>query len=404
MAKLGGISLADSEGNLASGAAFLLGGPSKVSETVDICGIGEISVLAGSPYLVARQPSEAPDQVYSRGFELAQKGLDVLSVTGKADLALRQFSDEHILWWQTEQGQVLRVTSTCTSTATVPPVTLTLTDKSGKAIPSPPPPRHQHHEAFRYYRLSQVTDDLQDAMRNGYLALELLLSERYPKGKGTDDRWLRTSLSDLTQDRQFPKASNKPPDEFVDHFMKDIYKAARLPLFHAKIDKDHYVPQAVGDERLALSCALNEVTTLVLWMFENWHSMRRGSGWVSPKWVYGNMEKLFNGARMVVSRHDALDRAEGDLSHPRFKNAVATETRVIPHRSANEGPLIVAELNRVALANARIVRLFELVNSEAPLLALLLDAELETDGIDHLECQFRTRLANAGQPKRLFES
>jgi hypothetical protein len=403
MAKLGGISLVVSEGKLTSGAAFLLAGPSKVSETLDVCGTGEITVLAGNPYLVARHADKQPDRLYSRGFELAQEGLDLLAVTGKADLTLRDFSGEHILWWPAGKGQALRITSTFTLTADVPPVSVIVKNQSGEVIPSLPPARHQHHPAFRYYRLSQVTDDLQDAMRNVYLAFELMLSDRYPKGKETEYDWLRRSLAELAKDPNFPAALSKPPNEFVDHFMDHIYKGARLPLFHAKIGRDYYPPQAVADERLVLSSAFDGVTRLVLRMFESWYNVRRMGGALYPKWVYENMEKLFSGARMVASRHDVLDRTEKDLSHPRFKTAVAVETRVIPHRSADEGPLVIAEFDRASLANAGILRLFEVINNEAPLTANLLDVELETDGIDYLECHCRTRLANARQPKRLFK-
>ena len=179
-------------------------------------------------------------------------------------------------------------------------------------------------------------------------------------------------------------------------------EGARLPLFHAKIDRDYYQPQAIADDRVALSTAFDGVTKLVLQMFDSWYSVRRMGGGLYFHWVYENIEKLFNGARMIASRHNVLDRTEMDLSHPRFKTSVAVETQVTPHRSADEGPLVIAEFDRAALANASIIRLFEIINTEAPLMAHLLDVELEIDGIDHLECHFRARLANARQPKCLF--
>ncbi|MCX5970192.1 MAG: hypothetical protein NTV14_01545 [Coprothermobacterota bacterium] len=404
MAMLGGILLADSKGKLTSGAAFLLAGPSKVSETLDVCGTGEITVLAGNPYLVARHADKQPDQLYSRGFELAQRGLDLLSVTGEADLTLRDFSDEYILWWPMGNGQALRITFTSTLMVDVPPVTLIVKKQSGEVIPPPPPPRYQHHPAFRYYRLSQLTDDLQDAMRNIYLAFELMLSDRYPKdGKEKEKDWLRRGLTELAKDPHFPAALSKPPNEFIDYFMDHIYKGVRLPLFHAKIGRNYYPPQSATNERIVLSSAFDGVARLVLRMFDSWYNVRRMGGALYPKWVYENMEKLFSGARMVASPHNVLDRTEKDLSSPRFKTAVAVETRVIPHRSANEGPLVIAEFDRTALADAGTVRLFELVNTEAPLIGNLLDVELETDGIDHMECHCRTRLVNTRQPRCLFK-
>lgn len=403
MAKLGGISLADPNGPPTSGAAFLLTGPSKISETFDVCGIGELAVLAGNPYVVARHSCSDPDQLYFRGFEVAQKGLDLLSVTGKGDLSLRNFADEHILWWPAGKGQAVRITGTSTMTADVSPVTLTVKDASGQVIPPAPPPRVVHHPAFRYYRLSQLTDDLQDAMRNAYLAFELVLSDRYPKGREREKDWLIRSLGKLAKDPSFLAAFGKPEGEFVGHFMNTVYKQARLPLFHAKIGRDYYQPQSVAEERSVLSATLGDLTRLLRRIFERWYNVRRMGGGLFPKFVYKNMEQFFDGARMVASAHAVLDRGEKDLSHPRFKTAVVVETRVIPHRSADEGPVVAAEFSHAALAKASVVRMFELVNSEAQLMAHLLDVELETDGIEHLECHCRTRLTNAREPKRLFK-
>jgi len=402
MARLGGISITDPEGKLTSGAAFLLTRSSKVSETVDVGASGKVTVLAGNPYVVACHVDNKPDDLYARGFELMQEGLDLLSVTGKEDLTLRDFSDEYILWWLREKGQALRITSTFTLTADVPPVTLVLKNESGEVIPSPPP-RHQHHPAFRYHRLSQITDDLHDAMRNIYLAFELMLSDKYPKGKENENDWLRRSLGELAKHPNFPAALHKYPNEFVDYFMDHIYKGARLPLFHAKVGRDYYPPQAAADERVILHSAFEAVTRLVLRMFEDWYDVRRMGGAVFPKWVYENMEKLFAGAKMFASRHNVVDPSEKDLSHPRFKTAVAMETRITPHRSAEEGPLVTAEIDGLTLGSIGAVRLFELVSSEAPLMAHLLEAELDTDGIEWLECHCKTRVTNARQPKCLFK-
>ena len=401
MARLGGISLTDPEGKFTSGAAFLLTRSSKVSETLDVSTRGQVTVLAGNPYVVARHPDSDPNGLYACGFELTQQGLDLLSVTGKEDLILRDFSDEYILWWPRGKGQALRITSTFTLTADVPPVTLVVKNESGEVIPSPPPP-HQHHPAFRYYRLSQITDDLHDAMRNIYLAFELLLSDKYPKGKETEKDWLRRSLGEMARHPSFPAALHKQPNEFVDYFMDNIYKGARLPLFHAKAGRNYYSPQA-AEERVILNSAFETVTRLVLRMFEDWHNVRRMGGALFPKWVYHNMEKLFGGAKMLASRHDVVDRSEKDLSHPRFKTAVAMQTSIFPPRSADEGPLVAAEIDGLTLGSVGSVRLFELVSSEAPLMAHLLDAELDTDGIEWLECHCKTRLKNARQPRCMFK-
>lgn len=72
MARLGGISLTDPEGKLTSGAAFLLTKPSKVSETLDVSTSGQVTVLAGNPYVVVCHLDNDPNGFYARGFELTQ--------------------------------------------------------------------------------------------------------------------------------------------------------------------------------------------------------------------------------------------------------------------------------------------------------------------------------------------
>src|SRR5664279_4158410 len=76
-------------------------------------------------------------------------------------------------------------------------------DAQGNIIP--PPPRSTFwHESFRYYRLSQTTDDLFDAYRNVYLALESVLSTISPQKVNAatgriaeqEGQWFERALTD----------------------------------------------------------------------------------------------------------------------------------------------------------------------------------------------------------------
>ncbi len=56
-----------------------------------------------------------------------------------------------------------------------------MTDADGNLVPPVPTPPLAWHESLRYFRLSQTTDDLFDAYRNAYLALESILSSIAPQ-------------------------------------------------------------------------------------------------------------------------------------------------------------------------------------------------------------------------------
>jgi hypothetical protein len=133
------------------------------------------------------------------GSELLQDGLDMLSMSGRADLATRDAPDEYLAWWRDIGKNVIAVVSTATSAFSVGPLTIEVRDATGQVVP-PTPLAPQHHLGFRFYRLSQVSDDLFDAFRNMYLAFELLLSAKYPKGKEREIDWLRASLASAAAD------------------------------------------------------------------------------------------------------------------------------------------------------------------------------------------------------------
>jgi hypothetical protein len=69
------------------------------------------------------------------------------------------------------------------------PIRITVRDQDGNEVPSEPI-RPDYHPALRFYRLSQVTDDLYDSYRNMYLAFEMLISSRFQKGNEQELKWL----------------------------------------------------------------------------------------------------------------------------------------------------------------------------------------------------------------------
>jgi hypothetical protein len=192
------------------------------------------------------------------GSELLQDGLDMLSMSGRADLATRDAPDEYLAWWRDRGKNVIAVVSTATRSFSVGPVTIEVLDAAGQVVP-PTPLVPQHHLGFRFYRLSQVSDDLFDAFRNMYLAFELLLSAKYPKGNEREIDWLRTSLAAAAADLDLASLTPSHVDP-VSHIIDAVYLNARLPLFHAKDGHAYFAPLRSNEDRQEINNALQLLT------------------------------------------------------------------------------------------------------------------------------------------------
>jgi hypothetical protein len=197
-----------------AGAGFELHEPARESETVTVGG-WEAEVVGGQRIVVARGESESSyDDALTAGLLHAQKGLDLMSLRGGNNLMIKAFDDEHLVWWSDADGTTVRVVSLAPVSIDVPPVTVTTTDATEDVVAQ----QQQSlvwHESFRYFRLSQTTDDLLDAYRNAYLALECVLSSIAPQLTNSASRvaegegdWFKRALA--AADRIVPLAAFVP--------------------------------------------------------------------------------------------------------------------------------------------------------------------------------------------------
>lgn len=235
MLRLGTIPLIGEKRSLEpGGAAFLLTSPPTKDEVFPLEG-GEIEVRNGQPYVVARlAPALDATTGFSVGHNLAQQGLDLMSILGIQDAVIRDAEDEHLIWWTETAGIVLRTVSTTLLRFAVGPVTLRVRDKEGREVP-PTPSHPRHHIAFRFFRLAQTTDDLFDAYRNMYLAFEALLSSHYPKPDNEwEIDWLRRALKSASAVVRLDGLGVTPAGDLVESILETVYKDARLRSFMRK--------------------------------------------------------------------------------------------------------------------------------------------------------------------------
>ena len=250
------------------GAVFLLRTAPPFTESVSVNG-WTTTVVGGGRAVITRGPLKAKkfDATFDTALEMANKGLDLMCVQGLADCAIREASEDCLVWWpdRPARGVVMRANIVPTN-----PIDMfrmrgvTPPDADGNVVPSPPPPTPMIHDTYRFIRMCRTSDDLYDSYRNLFLAFECLLSDirrpqrvsrrrrcfglRRPDPNGPwepEKDWFMAALSEAG--KLVPLASLTPP-EVQNHekwIYKHMYQDERCALMHAKQgrDEDYLLPQ-----------------------------------------------------------------------------------------------------------------------------------------------------------------
>lgn len=202
------------------------------------------------------------DQVASDAHEAAQQGLDLLAIQGHGIGTLHHGHEGHVLWARRNESVTLRI-SVLERIGIRVSGTGQVIDSEGRERRSTSPlPRWS--PALRYFRLSQAADDVFDAYRNVFLALEALLSELPVRRDGGERKWIRNALMFVLQADQLDLANYVPASSAnaVDAFLHHHYEARRCAMFHAKTWRGALLPGS--DERIFVVEALESLSRLVI--------------------------------------------------------------------------------------------------------------------------------------------
>lgn len=402
MAKLGNIAI--NEDGFSAGAAFLLTRPCTITEEMAPDSASHLVLEVGNPYVVVHvRGADTPSEAFYGSYEAAQRGLDLLSAGGAATLSIRNAAQECLIWWHANSALVLRVVSTATMSVTIS-AELTVLSPSGEKKVETEPPSPVYHHSLRYFRLSQVTDDLFDSYRNMWLAFESLLSSKYPKNKKTENEkvWLKRALKGV--EANLPLASIYQPIEGMDlvpSILKELYTDTRLALFHAKDHEDYLVPLST-DDRNKVAKALPRLARIVLLLIEHWLNIRRGGGAVTPAGFDRMTRPMLESATVLVSDNDAEESKDETLSHPAYANAVEMSTRYAPELSAPGTNAVLGVVPGTRLKQLQRIARFGLVSASTLHMVSTLSTDLRHEGIDQLEAQLAVSLDNIQQPRRRF--
>jgi hypothetical protein len=372
----------------------------------------EVEVKTGSKYVVARSsnPLGTHEEARDQGFRVAQKGLDILAIKRFGELGIRDPKDVHIIWWNEAGVPTLRLTLVTTHKISTS-ATVTVSDRDGKPVLPPPPTTW--HESLRYFRLSQVSDDLFDAFRNLYLAIESILDHIEPQhlasppGGGAprpaegEGQWLRRALA--AADRRiglarFARAGSADP---VQDFFEDIYASVRGGLFHAKGSRTFHLPH---DEQVypAVSDGFARLNNLFIALVGNVFGIQGGSGGFTHhgfNMMVGGLEphlSIFVTEDNTISERDASEIVPGD--------GTVLQMRSVP-TTLYDGPFLKGFLGTLSageLSTMPTIRSAGALVKQKPYCLTSLGCVIHHAGFSNVQTQLGIRMRNSRMSKTFF--
>lgn len=386
--------------NASAGGAFRLSEPAPQTATENTGG-WTIEVRAGSEIVLARSEGPASyETARDEALPAATQALDFLCLRGTRARGIRHAGTEHIVWWSEGTESVIRLLSVPTVRLSVGMVTVT-----GGTPVVPPPPVWQ--ESARYFRLSQLTDDLFDSFRNIYLALESVLDHLAPQRTTPpierEGEWFRRALTEAGTIVNLAGHAPKGASDPIDALHRELYVATRNLVFHAKSTRAYLLPHS-SPQRRAVDDTTRRAADLYLALAEKVIHLRPpGSGWFAAAWRM-QVDHLAPRLGIVVTNDPAPFSADDTAINPSGGDVARLSVSRAPEHDrpfehaflgVGDGPDI-AKLGRVT-------RLCSTVDGE-PHTAGIPEGAFLISGVDRFEAMVVLRARNANEPNRDFAS
>jgi hypothetical protein len=399
------ISLLTPDLNPRSGAAFELRDAAREPAVVTLDGWEAEVAEARRTIVVRGGPDTTYDDAFTGGLAIAQKALDLMSMRGGNNLMIRAFDDEHLIWWVEAGAVVIRIVSLAPVRIDVPPVTATVTDSAGIIVPPPPTPPVMWHESFRYFRLSQTSDDLFDAYRNAYLAVESVLSSIAPQhltgaGKPAEGEgaWFRRALTGA--DKIVSLSAYAPPRSAdpVQGLFDELYVNMRSAMSHAKGGRKILLPQDEA-ERADVAASLGRLVAVYLRLAEAHLGARRLGGGMFA----GAFRAMVGPPLENMSVHVSDDESAFDKSDTSPNPAGGAMRALQPGGAADtSGSFVAARLwsaSSADVSDLRFIRRVVGVIDDKPMMASVLEGRLVVGSAARLEVVLGARGSNSRQPR-----
>lgn len=361
----------------------------------------EVEVKSGNHSIVARCRYKLTiDSILSRGLELCQQALDLLSVEGKGEIQIEAPGEKHIILFVEENNIILREVS-ITNLSMGMQTTITRIDKDGNIIPEPPPPQINWIPAFRFYRLSQGSNDLFEAYRNLFLGLEALLNQICPKkAKEGEKQWLRRALrliSNTIQLSEFVPAGN---EDAIEYFIKTQYENVRCKLFHAKGDRAIIPHQDVNP--VFIADAYNSL--VMFWRrIASFYFNIPGGGVITHQGFKSMMDAAFiNGFTFIASDDKTPPAKEDTEISPLMKDVYSYDHYEYKNNLKAGHVLLTGSIEGAGILKVKVIYRIGVKVEDTLCSINYIPDGLYIHGVDRFESYQTFRLINKGIPKSNF--
>jgi hypothetical protein len=253
MASASGFDIASGQGVI-----FALGAKAK-HDRVQTFGPWEVELRKGVGYVCIRGPvlnlNDPMSEMVGAAHEAAQELLDIAAVEERAAL-LAVEPHNNVAWRTGPHGLKVEITSSITFSAEAVEFKGIVRTPQGEVRPDPPYVPPPHHAAYRYFRYSQAAQNVFDAYRNMFLALESVLDNVAPKHSGEGEMdWLQRALADAVKRKGLNLDAFATPagKHTIENFVDAHYSAVRCAAFHAKSSAGQALrPGTLADQDIVL--------------------------------------------------------------------------------------------------------------------------------------------------------
>lgn len=366
----------------------------------------QVEFAENATEVVARTASEVSyDSAQSDGFSAIQEALDILSVKGIISVSLADPARSSVCVYSDDGKAVLAVYSQFDIPMGVH-LEVTKIDASGKVVEPPPLQEPVWNESFRYYRLSQCSNDLFDAYRNLFLAFEALLNsicrKKSSEGEGA---WLHRALTTINTRISLAHITPTGEEDPVLYIIKSQYKSMRCHLQHAKfpaakLPHARPTPQDVQQ-------AYSELVRIWRQIAGSYFSVPTGGGVITYIGFSTMMQNVFNAGASIYYTSDKSPpkNEDTDVSPnglPSWKFGISTYVGAVKPGVVR---IIGREhiLDRIEQYKYPIHRICT-TTSAAPIGVAYIKSGILVSGIDEWECIHDLRLINAAQPRIEFKT
>ena len=324
----------------------------------------EVETREGIEQIVARTSKGlSHDVMLDEGIEMIHRALNLFSVEELDHLVTVAPANNYISLSQQTGTRIIRYYAVIDFPMQMD-IKMQIKRADGTIETPPAPGALPWASAFRFYRLSQSSNDLFDAFRNLYLALEAVLDQLWPKASNEGEKkWLDRALSAASSKVNFgPMATAGIVDPVKD--VADRIYNVRVHLFHAKTGRtllpDHNISYAKVAE------AYRTLVTLWTEIARAWLGLARAGGAITYSGFKMMIEGPYGETRIATTADDTIADKGDQAASPKGMAVIEfsqkpTVSEIRPGYMGLTGQMIVSDADLFEVVNV-----LRLVNRAQP--------------------------------------